>query len=167
MTKELSVFIIWSNGQYLTEPILADLKQNLKIIKIFEYVWKKEEFVFHLMQFYHKNFFRSLKKKKECGTGHFLVIVAEDEIPKYQDGINVHIMKLKYKYRHWCHGGYLIHASDNQDECKANLTYLFGVSGAEFLQKFEDEGSDNPIIYHQKLRPESRWMKYFSRLWHF
>lgn len=146
MQEELHVFIIWSKGLRLQEPIIDDLKKHLEIKKIFNCHWEKKCFAAMLSLFYGKKLPSCCKKEKSCGNDDFLVIVVSDAHPRYESGINVNISSLKHKYRCWFGGGFLIHASDNATEAAFNLKFLTGLTPEEFLRKYPEKWNNAPFV---------------------
>lgn len=146
MHKELHLFIIWSKGLYLQEPIIEDIKKHFEIKQIFNCKWEKQSFASRLSRFYGKKLFQCCKKEKHCGNDNFLAIVVIDKHPHYQNGINTNTAELKYKYRSWYRGGFLIHASDTAQEGAENLKALTGLSVDDFLKQYSQNGDKNHII---------------------
>ncbi len=136
MRKELHLFIIWSKGLYLQEPIIEDIKKHFTIKQIFNCYWEKQSFASRLSRFYGKKLFQCCKKEKHCGNDNFLAIVVIDQHPHYKDGINSNTAELKYKYRSWYRGGFLIHASDTAQEGASNIKALTGLSIEQFLAQY-------------------------------
>ena len=66
MHKELHLFIIWSKGLYLQEPIIEDIKKHFEIKQIFNCKWEKQSFASRLSRFYGKKLFQCCKKEKHC-----------------------------------------------------------------------------------------------------
>ncbi len=167
MQDELHIFIIWNKGLYLKEPIIDDLKKRLEIKQIFNFSWETQSFAARLSQLYGKNLARCCKKEKECGTGDFLVIVANDANPQYNNAMNTNILSLKYKYRSWYGGGFLIHASDNTQEAEENLKFLTGMSFREFLNRYPDKWDGKVETYTaQAALPMPRRQSLYLKLLH-
>ncbi len=145
MQEELHLFIIWSKGLYLQEPIIDDIKKHFEIKQIFNCNWEKQSFASHLSRFYGKKLFQCYKKEKRCGNDNFLAIVVIDKHPHYKDGLNLNTADLKYKYRSWYGGGFLIHASDTAEEGAENLKTLTGLSVPEFLARYPKDWDGNHI----------------------
>ena len=55
MKEELHLFIIWENGRDKQEEIINDIKNNFKIIKVYEVQWNKDIFSKNLSRFYGTN----------------------------------------------------------------------------------------------------------------
>lgn len=158
MHSELHIFVIWSNGLYLKEPIIDDIKKHFHIKQIFNCRWDKMSFALKLSQFYGKKLFQGFKKEIECGNDEFLAVIVSDDNPLYVNGININVAQLKYKYRKWCKGGFLIHASDNAEEAALNLKFLTGMSVDEFFARYPTDWDEEnfvsienaPVTLHKK-----------------
>ena len=85
MKEELHLFIIWQNGREKQEEILQDIKENFKIIKLYEVEWDKEKFSNNLSRFYGTNLPKGSGKEVRCGNGKFLLVILKDLNPIYKE----------------------------------------------------------------------------------
>ena len=143
MEKMLQIFLIWENGRKLEDKILNDIKSKYELLQIFDIKWPKKEFANNLSRFYGKRLPSAGKKEKECGTGEFTLIICYDNHPNMitdtrhpNEHSNANAMRDKYNYRQWTGGGYLVHASDNDNETNDNLLILLGKTTEEIQKEY-------------------------------
>lgn len=143
MKSEIHLFIIWENARDKQQQILDDIKNNFKIIRIFEMQWNKENFSRNLSRFYGTNLPKGSGKEEHCGNGKFLLIIVKDESPKYEERatskgsqtVNVNLFDKKTQYRELTGGGHKIHATNNEKETNHDITLLLGKNIEDFLEE--------------------------------
>lgn len=136
--KELYIFILWENARSREKEILSDLSANFHVIQTLDIKWDKKAFSNNLSKFYGKNLPPNCHKEKEVGTGKFLLVILEDEVPLYairrtnsgENIINVNVFDTKEMYRAVV-GGHNIHSSNTEDETAHDLKVLTGFDLSE------------------------------------
>jgi peptidoglycan/xylan/chitin deacetylase (PgdA/CDA1 family) len=79
------------------------------------------------------------EKEEHCGTDPFVVVVVEDERPRYgarrspKPSVNVRMFDAKQRYRRWTGGGHRIHASVDPVEAEHDLFLLLRRRSEEYL----------------------------------
>ena len=136
MSAETHIFIIWQNGRYLEQQIIADIASKFELLQIFEVSWPEREFHYNLAKFYGKSLPKGCRKEKECGCGDFLVLLVKDSAPDYKDGKNQNTVHLKLHYRREFGGKNFIHCSDTKQEGIDNLAYLTGMTAEEAASRY-------------------------------
>ena len=134
MKKELHLMIIWKNALSKKEEILKDLENNFKIRNKYYINWSKKNYSKNLSRFYGTALPDGCDKETHCGRGKFLLLILEDENPKYEERltshgnevVNVNMFDKKTEYRKLTGGGHKIHATNNEDETNHDLTLLLG-----------------------------------------
>ena len=143
MKEELHLFIIWENGREKQEEILADIKKDFQIIKIYEIEWEKEKFSNNLSRFYGTNLPKNTRKEVYCGNGKFLLIIVKVKNPVYgrrlttkgEKVVNTKMFDKKTKYRELTGGGDRVHGTNNEIETNHDLTLLLGKNIKDFLSE--------------------------------
>lgn len=146
MKEELHLFIIWENGREKQKEILEDMKNNFKIIKVFEIEWTKEEFSNNLSRFYGTNLPKGSSKEIHCGNGKFILIILKDLNPKYEERltskgnkiVNINMFDKKEQYRQMTGGGHKIHGTNSEIETNHDLTLLLEKNIEDFLEDNKD-----------------------------
>lgn len=150
----MHILIVWSNALSHRDAIIADLNKEFKIRKIFRIHWEETAFLKNLRIFYahsqkhlSSEAYSSLLKNKmdHCGNGDFTAIVFEDEHPHFEErettggvrSVNTRVFDKKVQYRLQVGDGHKIHASDDAWETNKDLTVLFGLNTADFLDKYK------------------------------
>lgn len=152
MKKELHLFIIWENARDKQNEILEDIKEKFTVRKVYDMMWSKENFSNNLSRFYGTNLPKGSSKEEHCGNGRFLLIVVEDENPKYEQRetskgpriVNINMFDSKEKYRNMTGGGHKVHATNDEVETNHDLTLLLDKNKEDFLATIE-EGWDGSI----------------------
>lgn len=142
MKKELHLMIIWKNALSKKEEILKDLENNFKIRNKYYINWSKKNYSKNLSRFYGTALPDGCDKETHCGRGKFLLLILEDENPKYEERltshgnevVNVNMFDKKTEYRKLTGGGHKIHATNNEDETNHDLTLLLGKNIDDFIK---------------------------------
>ena len=82
--KETHLFILWENARDKEQEILKDIKENFNILGMYNITWNKENFSNNLSRFYGTNLPKNSGKEQHCGNGDFLLVIVEDENPRYE-----------------------------------------------------------------------------------
>lgn len=154
MNKELHLFIIWENARNKQDEILEDIKQNFKILKVYDIEWAKENFSNDLTRFYGTNLPSGSDKELHCGNGRFLLVVIQDLNPVYEERetskgpktVNINLFDKKTKYREMTGGGHRIHATNNVEETNHDITLLLGKNVEDYLAENGEQEWDGKII---------------------
>ena len=161
MSAETHIFIIWQNGRYLEQQIIADISSKFELLQIFEVSWPEREFHYNLAKFYGKSLPKGCKKEKECGCGDFLVLLVRDSAPNYKDGKNQNTVQIKLHYRQEFGGKNYIHCSDTLQEGIDNLAYLTGMSAEEVVARY---GAYNGQYIKLAFQPRRR-LRLADKIW--
>jgi len=148
MSSEIHIFIIWNKGRFKEKEIIAYIKQKFIIHQIYEIIWKKENFTHNLSRFYGENLPDASSKVQNCGNGSFLLIIIEDNNPKYEQRqtlsgrlvVNTNIFDAKLKYRKLTGGQQKVHGSISTKECLHALALILEKTSDEFLNKKQWNG---------------------------
>ena len=154
------IFIIWEKARNKSDDIINDLNKNFIVRNIMEITWSKNEFLNNLKRFYGQSLPDANKKAEICGTGSFLLIIVDDENPKFtepsksglsseRDYVNTNIFNSKEKYRKLIGKQFTVHSSISKNETEHNLTLLFGKNTNDFKKDLPDKW--NGIIKKMKL----------------
>lgn len=136
---EVHVFVIWSQARSQERRILADLADRFAVVEVVEVRWTQGElFARNLTRMYGDALPQGSDKEQHCGSGPFLVVVVEDDHPRYgwrptsrgRRWLNTGVFDARQRYRDWTGGGYRVHASDSETETERNLALLLGESPA-------------------------------------
>ena len=154
------IFIIWEKARNKSDDIINDLNKNFIVRNIMEITWSKNEFLNNLKRFYGQSLPDANKKAEICGTGSFLLIIVDDENPKFtepsksglsseRDYVNTNIFNSKEKYRKLIGKQFTVHSSISKNETEHNLTLLFGKNTNDFKKDLPHKW--NGIIKKMKL----------------
>ncbi len=165
MEQELHLFIIWENARNKQDEIIADIKQNFKIINIYEMYWNKENFSNNLSRFYGTNLPKGCGKEVHCGVGKFLLIIVKDINPKYEERatskgpkiVNINMFDKKEQYRELTGGGHKVHATNNEIETNHDLTLLLGKNVKDYLKENPDEWDNKIKSINSNLIGSKKW----------
>lgn len=162
MSAETNIFIIWQNGRYLEQQIIADISTKFELQQVFELSWPMRDFHYNLAKFYGKSLPKGCRKEKECGCGDFLVVVVQDNQPHYEGGKNKNMKDAKALYRQMYGGQNFIHCSDTQQEGLDNLAYLTGLKPEDVAAKYGKYNGTYTKLAHQ---PHAEARKLSDKLW--
>tara|TARA_B100000029_G_scaffold133968_1_gene128113 strand:- start:11890 stop:13170 length:1281 start_codon:yes stop_codon:yes gene_type:complete len=150
----LHLFIIWEKSREKFEKkILQDLQDNFQICAVYEFRWKKENFLINLKRFYERTDKEMQQKIDLVGDGTFLVILVSDKqpilrelvTPTEKDVVNTKVIDLKMKYRNWIGEKFSVHSSISHNETNHDVTVLFG-------KNIDDLKSDLPTTWDGKFQ---------------
>ena len=82
--KELHLMIIWKNALDKQNEILKDLEENFKVRNKYFISWSNKNYSTNLSRFYGTSLPDGCGKEEHCGRGKFLLIILEDDNPKYE-----------------------------------------------------------------------------------
>ena len=153
---EMHLLIIWERGRYQQEKIIEDLKNQFKILDVYEIEWTSKKVASNFTRFYGVKLPNRSFKEKECGRGPFLLFILWDENPIYEkrqtshgdETVNVKMFDSKTKYRKWTGGGHKIHATNSPEETNHDITLLLGKNYEDYLKelsKKEWDGNFRPL----------------------
>jgi peptidoglycan/xylan/chitin deacetylase (PgdA/CDA1 family) len=137
--REIHVFVLWSRALDAYGEILSDIEGNFLIRDVFRVTWSKDQFSRSMTRFYGGLLPPNAEKEEHCGTDPFVVVVIEDERPRYgarrspKPSVNVRMFDAKQRYRSWTGGGHRIHASVDPVEAEHDLFLLLGRRSEEYL----------------------------------
>ncbi len=146
MTKETHLFIIWDNARKFEKEILEDIAKDLTILKTIEIRWSRSKFSNNLSRFYGTKLHRWSFKDIECGHAPFLLVVVEDDSPKYEERltsrgskiINSKMFDKKTKYRSWLgKNNSKVHGTNSEAETRHDLMLLLGLTIEEFRKTYK------------------------------
>jgi peptidoglycan/xylan/chitin deacetylase (PgdA/CDA1 family) len=138
--RELHVFVIWSRALDAYTAIFQDIESHFLIRDVFRVTWSKEEFSRSMTRFYGGLLPPNAEKEKHCGTDPFMVVVVEDERPRYgprrapKASVNTRMFDAKQRYRALTGGGHRIHASVDPVEAEHDLFLLVGRRTEDYLE---------------------------------
>lgn len=138
--REIHVFVLWSRALEAYGEILGDIEGNFLIRDVFRVSWSKDQFSRSMTRFYGGLLPPNAEKEEHCGTDPFVVVVVEDERPRYgarrspKPSVNVRMFDAKQRYRSWTGGGHRIHASVDPAEAEHDLFLLLGRRSDEYLE---------------------------------
>lgn len=155
----IHILVIWSKGKDYKDEILADLKNDFEILKVFRGHWDKDKFLQNYMVFYaHSQYqldpisYRKLLQGKveHCGDEDFTVVILRDEHPKFElrttssgeRKVNTRMFDKKTRYRALTGGGHKIHSSDDAWETNHDLTLMFGYNTKDFCSHYSLDGKE-------------------------
>lgn len=132
--KNTYLFIIWNEALWCKNKIISDLNNSFEIIKYFYIQWDNNEYEKNLQALYGRKLGPANEKISLCGKGKFLVIIINDNNPKFDnrkmydgfENVNTNVYDKKFLYRKWTAGSHRIHCSDTEIETLHDLVVLFG-----------------------------------------
>ena len=147
MKEELHLFIIWENARDKQNEIIEDIKNNFKIINIYDVCWNKDKFSNNLSRFYGTNLPKESGKEEHCGNGEFLLVIIKDLKSEYKERetskgtkiVNVNMFDKKEQYRELTGGGHKIHATNDEKETNHDITLLLGKNIEDYLKENQTE----------------------------
>lgn len=147
--SEVHLFILWENARGEEAKILADIKQNFDVLRVFEVHWTKSLFAQNLSRFYGTQLPPGSRKELHVGTNPFLALIVEDKNPVYKTHttskgdkhVNTNLFTAKARHRDWTGGGHRIHATNTVKEADHDITLLFGKNTSDFLQETKPSSS--------------------------
>lgn len=157
--------VLWSTSRHKEKEILDDIQQHLTVLETYDIQWRKELVINNFSRFYGAKLSDILFKKKECGTGRFLLITLWDPAPVYElaetsrghEIVNTRMFDLKSKYRSWTGGGSRIHATNSPEETNHDITLLLGKNSADYLQQVKAPWNGSHIKLDQDLPGCDGW----------
>ena len=163
--QEIHLFILWENALNKKDEILKDIKENFKILQVYQVTWSKEKFSNNLSRFYGTNLPKGSGKEKHCGNGSFLLVVVKCENPKYEkrmtshgeEVVNINMFDKKTYYRQLTGGGHRVHGTDSELETNHDLTLLTGMNVKDFLEKHPQEWNGKIEELNQDLIGATSW----------
>ena len=163
MTPEVHIVLIWEKGLNKFDDILYDLKNSFQIIDVRRVNWSKNFFSNNLSRFYGENLPDGSFKEKHCGTGPFIVIVIKQDTVTYENRktskgfclVNSELFDKKEMYRDWTGGGHKIHTSNDLNESKHDIFFLFNKEIEEYMenQNWNEKIED----YSKNIRGYNGW----------
>lgn len=146
--SEIHLFIIWKNALNKFDEIKEDIQKKFNIKDIIKVNWTEEKFSENMTRFYGQFLPKGSFKEEHVGIGEFLCIIVEDKSPQYSERntsrggevVNVNMFDAKVLYRELTGGGHKIHATNNLEETKHNLYFLFK-KDYDFYKKIEFDGN--------------------------
>ena len=140
MQSEIHIVLIWEKGLSKLDSILYDLKDSFRILDVIEMTWSPEFFSNNLSRFYGEKLPDKSFKEKHCGKGPFVCIILEDSDPIYRERktskgrllVNNSLFDKKNLYRNWTGGGHKVHTSNNIEEARHDIFFLFDKSIQEY-----------------------------------
>lgn len=161
--KEIHLFIIWEKARNLSKEILEDIENNFKVLNIYEITWSQKNFSKNMSRFYGQNLPKNSHKEKHCGRGNFLLIIVEDEKPKYEyretsrgkEKVNINMFDAKQKYREWTGGGHKIHGTNSVEETRHDIILLLDMSLKDYLKNYK--GNQGIIFLKKDLFGSKCW----------
>lgn len=162
---ELHLMVLWSTSRHKEKEILEDLQQHLTVLETYDIQWTRDLVIRNFSRFYGAKLSDILFKRKECGTGRFLLITLWDNAPVYElaetsrghEIVNTRMFDLKSKYRSWTGGGSRIHATNSPEETNHDITLLLGKNSADYLQSTKVPWSGKHIRLDQDLPGSMGW----------
>lgn len=162
---ELHLMVLWSTSRHKEKEILEDIQQQLTVLETYDIQWTRELVIQNFSRFYGAKLSDILFKRKECGTGRFLLITLWDNAPVYElaetsrghEIVNTRMFNLKSKYRSWTGGGSRIHATNSPEETNHDITLLLGKNSADYLQAKKSPWSGSHICLNQDLPGSTGW----------
>ena len=137
---ERHLFVIWPRGRFAQDRILADMKREMDVV--FSRPLSFEgDYALAYRRFYGPSLPDARRKVAKCGTGEFMLVVADDPRPDYcvvpvpgsrPTFCNRHTFELKQRYREWCGGGHRVHGTIRRDEFERDVRMLTGHSADEW-----------------------------------
>ncbi|QDR82013.1 hypothetical protein [Sporomusa termitida] len=140
-SPEVHLFIVWEKARYKEKIILDEIRENFKVLGVYNIIWSKDKISENFSRFYGRKLPANSNKEKHCGTGPFLLVVIEDSSPHYierktskgDEVVNKNTFDLKSKYRDMTGGGHKIHCTNSKEETDHDLTLLLGLNASDFL----------------------------------
>ena len=165
MKEELHLFIIWQNAREKQEEILQDIKENFKIIKLYEVEWDKEKFSNNLSRFYGTNLPKGSGKEVRCGNGKFLLVILKDLNPIYKERetskgkkiVNINMFDKKEQYRQITGKDDKVHGTNSEIETNHDLTLLLGKNIEDFLKENNNDWDGKIEQISTNLFGEPQW----------
>ena len=145
------IFIIWNKALFAKERIVSDLEKSFEIKKQFYIKWNKENFEKNLHALYGTKCSSPKQKIRYIGSGKFLVLIVQDNNPKYKyrkqqnknELVNANIYDKKALYRKWTAYNFRIHSSVSDIETKHDLTILLGPEYNNIINNIENNETIN------------------------
>lgn len=137
---EKLLIVVWPMGRSAQERILADLKRETEVV-FFRHLRFDGDYALAYRRFYGPSLPDERTKVAKCGTGDFLLVVADDPRPDYCEVpipgsrptfCNRHAFELKQRYRKWCGGGHRVHGTITGPEFVRDIKMLTGHSAEEW-----------------------------------
>jgi hypothetical protein len=133
--------MIWERAGSMRDEIIADLRENFDIIRVYEIRWSSRHFSRNMSRFYGQKLPPGSHKERHCGTGPFTLCIVLDPNPEYgvrrtlkgDKKVNVRTFDAKEKYRDWTGGGHRIHGTNSPEETSHDLWLLLGLSPTRFI----------------------------------
>ena len=141
MNAEIHIVIIWEKALNKFDQILYDLKNSFDVIDVIEVKWSDEYFSNNLTRFYGENLPDGSFKQRHCGTGPFIAVIIKDNNPIYEKRqtskgvslVNSQLFDKKDLYRKWTGGGHKVHTSNNLNESKQDIFFLFNKDFNDYI----------------------------------
>ena len=151
MKSEIHIVLIWEKGLNKLDSILYDLKESFQVLDVTQVTWSPDFFSSNLSRFYGEKLPDKSFKERHCGKGPFTCVVLKDSNPVYQERrtskgkllVNKSLFDKKGLYRNWTGGGHKVHTSNNVQEAKHDIFFLFGKN----IQEYEGLGLWNGKIH--------------------
>ncbi|MFJ8268166.1 hypothetical protein [Peribacillus asahii] len=165
MEPEIHLYILWENCKSDWDKILYDIKEKFKVIKVFQVQWTQNYFLKNLERFYGINPQIANQKVKHCGNGPFLLIIVEDQTPKYEkrktskgvQSVNINTFDAKRLYRSWTGGGHRIHGTNSPKEANHDLALLLETDSDSFQTKNKNSWDGNVETLNRDLIGAKGW----------
>lgn len=128
------LFIIWEKARKFDVQLINVLSSKFKVLDSYEVHWPKQFFTANLAAFYGwKGRFCWWNKARKCGKGPFLVIMVEDNNPRWECGqdssghemlLDKNVLIMKKHLRKITGRSNLVHASMTKAETTHELAAL-------------------------------------------
>lgn len=158
MERQIFLYLLWEEARGHEEEILADIREHFTVLKRFEVTWPQREFIEHLEAFYgHASPIWRAKANRD-GTGSFLVILVEDEHPRFdrrkslggvEQEVDVNIYDAKKRYRKLLKSKDRVHSSVTLAETRHNFCLLTGRTLTDWLAEEKADGALVRLVSEQ------------------
>ncbi len=158
MERQIFLYLLWEEARDREEEILADLRAHFTVLKRFEVTWPRRAFIEHLEAFYGHSSAIWRAKANRDGTGSFLVILVEDEHPRFdrrrslggvEQEVDVNVYDAKKRYRKLLKSKDRVHSSVTLAETRHNFCLLTGRPLAEWLAEEKADGALVRLVSEQ------------------
>ncbi|MBO4286878.1 MAG: hypothetical protein J5985_01790 [Kiritimatiellae bacterium] len=158
MERQIFLYLLWEEARDHEEEILADIRAHFNVLKRFEVTWPQREFIEHLEAFYGHTSAIWRAKANRDGMGSFLVILVEDEHPRFErrkslggveQEVDVNVYDAKKRYRKLLKSKDRVHSSVTLAETRHNFCLLTGRTLADWLAEEKADGALVRLVSEQ------------------
>jgi len=136
---EIHLFVVWEHGRAVTARIVDDIRRHFTVLAAFEVEWSSGPHARHFSRLYGQSLPPDSDKVGHCGLGPYLLLVVEDEVPRYGTRrkwgrkltVNTNRFDAKARYREWTHG-HRVHNSTDEEETDRDLFVPLGLRRESF-----------------------------------